>query len=562
MRLSRAAFVIAAPSIIERSLSLTPVVSSRLSPPPTRRSLRSPAAVPSRVATAMATANGHPGAAGGAAAAPAPPVAASTRSPTSTSTSTPTPPTTLGNGSPPPRAFGPRPTLVLTNDDGVDPPPPATLLLPLARAVAAAAPAYDVLVIAPAANQSACGMRISLGTPLTLTRRRDLEEEGRDSAAARPSGGGTSSARPVAVNGDDTVPLNAQREGTVTVYTLSGSPADAVITAIEPVDGLVAKRGGVPVLVVSGINVGPNLGTDVLYSGTFSAARQSGLYGVPSVAVSLCGGDEWGAAAAAAAALVVRLLAVVRSGGGGGGGGGPTATAAAATATADHHGGEANPGRLDARHWHAVPDAAGVRRAFCRGDLTLNVNVPRGWAGRWATCTLGALFYRGVVGLPPAYTPGEGAAEITGVRVKLGGGRIEKMVLADGPGAGSTTAGTVDSGDGDAADASAAASAAHHAAAHTLTDVAGVEAGLATVTAVSTWPVPHEAAVGDVVLAAALVAGPDGLPAWLAPSGAEAAEEASEGGGEATGGDEAEAMRLEVTRVGGVHVGGSGEVAP
>lgn len=105
-----------------------------------------------------------------------------------------------------------------------------------------------------------------------------------------------------------------------------------------------------------------------------------------------------------------------------------------------------------------------------------------------------------------------------------------------------------------AAAAVAAAAASRHAAAHALTDVAGIEAGLATVTAVSTWPAPHEAAVGDAVLAAALVAGADGLPAWLAAE--------ADGRGGAPAADEADAMRLEVTRVAGVHVGGSQEAAP
>jgi len=71
-----------------------------------------------------------------------------------------------------------------------------------------------------------------------------------------------------------------------------------------------------------------------------------------------------------------------------------------------------------------------VRRALCRCHLTLNVNVPTGWAGGWATCTLGALFYRGVVRLPPAYAPdapdsGDGSVST----VRVGGGRIEKTVL-------------------------------------------------------------------------------------------------------------------------------------
>jgi 5'-nucleotidase len=41
-----------------------------------------------------------------------------------------------------------------------------------------------------------------------------------------------------------------------------------------------------PDLVVSGINHGPNLGDDILYSGTVAAAREAALYGVPSMAVS------------------------------------------------------------------------------------------------------------------------------------------------------------------------------------------------------------------------------------------------------------------------------------
>jgi 5'-nucleotidase len=50
--------------------------------------------------------------------------------------------------------------------------------------------------------------------------------------------------------------------------------------------------GGVPVtpdLILSGINAGPNLGTDLVYSGTAAAARQSALHGIPGIALSLAG---------------------------------------------------------------------------------------------------------------------------------------------------------------------------------------------------------------------------------------------------------------------------------
>ena len=63
-------------------------------------------------------------------------------------------------------------------------------------------------------------------------------------------------------------------------YSLTGTPADCVLFAIQ-------KLGCTPDLVISGINHGPNLGDDILYSGTVAAAREGSLYGVPSVAVSL-----------------------------------------------------------------------------------------------------------------------------------------------------------------------------------------------------------------------------------------------------------------------------------
>jgi 5'-nucleotidase len=50
--------------------------------------------------------------------------------------------------------------------------------------------------------------------------------------------------------------------------------------------------GGLPVkpdLVISGINSGPNIGTDIIYSGTAAAARQAALAGIPAIAVSLNG---------------------------------------------------------------------------------------------------------------------------------------------------------------------------------------------------------------------------------------------------------------------------------
>ena len=63
-------------------------------------------------------------------------------------------------------------------------------------------------------------------------------------------------------------------------FACRGTPADCVMVALL---GLVPR--GID-LVISGINHGPNLGTDILYSGTAAGARQGALMGVPSVALS------------------------------------------------------------------------------------------------------------------------------------------------------------------------------------------------------------------------------------------------------------------------------------
>jgi 5'-nucleotidase len=76
-------------------------------------------------------------------------------------------------------------------------------------------------------------------------------------------------------------PLRIRKLGERT-YSCSGVPADCVITALR--SGL---TGGPPDAVLSGINRGSNLGTDILYSGTAAAARQAVLYGVPGIALSI-----------------------------------------------------------------------------------------------------------------------------------------------------------------------------------------------------------------------------------------------------------------------------------
>lgn len=66
------------------------------------------------------------------------------------------------------------------------------------------------------------------------------------------------------------------------IWSCSGYPVDCVFTGLES-NILGVKVDG----VVSGINRGANMGTDIVYSGTCAVARQAVLSGVPSVAVSL-----------------------------------------------------------------------------------------------------------------------------------------------------------------------------------------------------------------------------------------------------------------------------------
>ncbi len=66
------------------------------------------------------------------------------------------------------------------------------------------------------------------------------------------------------------------------VYSVDGTPTDCINLAINGI--LIDKK---PDLIVSGINKGENLGDDITYSGTVSAAMEGTLLGIPSIAVSL-----------------------------------------------------------------------------------------------------------------------------------------------------------------------------------------------------------------------------------------------------------------------------------
>jgi 5'-nucleotidase len=88
------------------------------------------------------------------------------------------------------------------------------------------------------------------------------------------------------------------------VFYVEGTPTDCVHLAIT---GLLETE---PDMVISGINDGPNLGDDVLYSGTVAAAMEGRFLGLPTLALSLVGRDKkmFETAAQVAREILKRLI--------------------------------------------------------------------------------------------------------------------------------------------------------------------------------------------------------------------------------------------------------------
>ena len=93
----------------------------------------------------------------------------------------------------------------------------------------------------------------------------------------------------------------------ITAYAVDGTPADCVRLALEV---LLTDEDPCDI-VISGINDGVNLGTDVIYSGTVSAAMEAEVMGLPALAVSLaegCPPRPWQTAAEFAARCALQAL--------------------------------------------------------------------------------------------------------------------------------------------------------------------------------------------------------------------------------------------------------------
>lgn len=126
--------------------------------------------------------------------------------------------------------------ILLTNDDGINA-QGLTVLRDKIKEIA------EVMVVAPETEQSAAGHAITLSDPLRVRK--------------------------------------IEKDGEFIGYGVNGTPADCVKIAVRAI--LDAR----PDMVISGINLGANIATNVIYSGTVSAATEGTILGIPSIAVSL-----------------------------------------------------------------------------------------------------------------------------------------------------------------------------------------------------------------------------------------------------------------------------------
>ena len=125
--------------------------------------------------------------------------------------------------------------ILLTNDDGFDA-PGMKVLLDIAQTLS-----NDLWIVAPSDEQSGAGHSLTITRPLRIRQRGDQQ------------------------------------------YSVDGTPTDSVMMAVAKI-----MKDGPPDLILSGVNRGANLGEDVTYSGTVSAAMEGALAGIPSIALSQC----------------------------------------------------------------------------------------------------------------------------------------------------------------------------------------------------------------------------------------------------------------------------------
>ena len=234
-----------------------------------------------------------------------------------------------------------RAALFMTNDDGIESPGLHLLVSALH------ARGHPVVVLAPASEQSCSGMRLTLRHDLKFEERSDIAD------SLRVEGG---------------PPLR--------IFSLDGSPCDCAIVALD--GGLQAWAPEIkPSMCISGINQGPNLSVDVLHSGTVSAARETSLYGMPAIAISLATYEH-----SEFTQTVEASLAIIE---------------ACLCALPDEPLNLRRPEGSRKKPLSAGTMEARARSAFAHGDMFLNINAPASWNGLMQATSLGSRWYHNAI---------------------------------------------------------------------------------------------------------------------------------------------------------------------
>ena len=317
--------------------------------------------------------------------------------------------------------------VLMTNDDGIEAPGFEHLVKAMNRA------GIPLVAFAPSTNKSACSMQLNLGKPIDLHNRNELIEQ-----------------------------WNLDASVGVHLFALDGTPCDTMIVALD--GGLKHVLPNIqPSIVLSGVNLGPNLSQDSYHSGTMGAAREAGLYGMPAIASSYTSFDPKGMQVGidATVEFLQRVLAIVPN--------------VPQNLCRPH---------IDARSEHVSswPNQPNIRtpeeadqqlmNAFLHGELMLNLNVPPNWNGSYQTTRLGMRWYRDAV----QFVDGnDGSVEST---FTIGAAYIDNHVVEKG-------------------------------------DVDCVETGVASISSLPTWPQTHPLALDDALLSFALNQDETGHPTWF-----------------------------------------------
>ena len=233
-----------------------------------------------------------------------------------------------------------KPVLFVTNDDGIEAPGIQALIRELNIQ------GYPLFVLAPSTEQSATGMRISVRKKLKVTNRRDIADK---------------------LQTNQNVPLK--------MYSLDGSPCDCVIAALD--GGIkILEPDLMPTICISGVNQGPNISVDIMHSGTVSAARESALYGLPSIAVSLATYEHSNFEYSVKGAVKVLKSCLEFL--------------------------PLTPSDFLRKNGSKLPmslnsDLESIKKNFAHGNIFLNLNAPVKWNGKFSTVSLGSRWYRNAI---------------------------------------------------------------------------------------------------------------------------------------------------------------------